>query len=185
MSDCYHGLAPSYFSSYFTPVVNMHHYDTRAASRDDLFLQRKNTFIYGIRSIQYSGARRGILCLHQLETHNLSQHLDYKLKPYSFHSTWQTDASTQAHELIMPPAEIWLSAFPIFCTGAGCWGGVSVVGKLTFLLWMACFARGPCAWWGPELWLSCGWCWYFGCKIPVPYFQTLTLGAIIPHLIWK
>ena len=55
--DCYHGLAPSYFSSYFTPAVNMHHYNTRAASRGDLFLQRKNTFIYGIRSIQYSGSR--------------------------------------------------------------------------------------------------------------------------------
>ena len=57
MYDCYHGLVPSYFSSYFTPVASMHHYDTRAASRGDLFLQRKNTFIYGIRSIQYSGAR--------------------------------------------------------------------------------------------------------------------------------
>ena len=57
MYDCYHGLAPSYFSSYFAPVASMHHYDTRAASRGDLFLQRKNTFIYGIRSIQYSGAR--------------------------------------------------------------------------------------------------------------------------------
>ena len=59
MYDCYHGLAPSYFSSYFTPVVSMHHYGTRAASRGDLFLQRKNTFSYGIRSIQYrySGAR--------------------------------------------------------------------------------------------------------------------------------
>ena len=51
MYDCYHGLAPSYFCSYFTLVASMHHYDTRAASRGDLFLQRKNTFIYGIRSI--------------------------------------------------------------------------------------------------------------------------------------
>ena len=57
MYDCYHGLAPSYSSSYFTPVVSMHHYDTREASRGDLFLQRKNTFTYGIRSIQYSSAR--------------------------------------------------------------------------------------------------------------------------------
>ena len=57
MYDCYHGLAPSYFSSYFTPVVDMHHFDTHAASRCDLFLSIKNTFIYGMRSIQYSGAR--------------------------------------------------------------------------------------------------------------------------------
>ena len=44
MYDCYHGLAPSYFSSYFTPVVNMDQYDTHAASCGDLFLQRKLTF---------------------------------------------------------------------------------------------------------------------------------------------
>ena len=37
MYDCYHGLAPSYFSSYFTPVSSMHHYDTQAASHGDLF----------------------------------------------------------------------------------------------------------------------------------------------------
>ena len=70
MYDCYHGLAPSYFSSYFTPVVSMHHYDTTLAQDC------------------------GTLCLHQLETHNLFQYLDYKLKPYFFHTTWKTDAST-------------------------------------------------------------------------------------------
>ena len=41
MYDCYHGLAPSYFVSYFTPVASMHHYDTRAASRSDLFFAKK------------------------------------------------------------------------------------------------------------------------------------------------
>ena len=41
MYDCYHGLAPSYFSSNFTPVVNMHHYDNCAASRGDLFFKER------------------------------------------------------------------------------------------------------------------------------------------------
>ena len=39
--DCYHGLPPSYFSSYFTPVVNMHHYDISAASCSDLLFAKK------------------------------------------------------------------------------------------------------------------------------------------------
>ena len=79
----------------------MHHYDTRAASRSDLFLQRKNTFIL---LDQFSTLEQdcGILCLYQLEIHNLPQYLDHKLKPYSFHITFKTDAST--HELIVPPA---------------------------------------------------------------------------------
>ena len=56
MYDCYNGLTRYYFRSYSTSVVNMHHYDTRVASRGDLFA-KKNTFIYGVRSIQYPGAR--------------------------------------------------------------------------------------------------------------------------------
>ena len=35
----------------------MHGYSTRLASCGDLFLERKNTFQYGIRSIEYNGAR--------------------------------------------------------------------------------------------------------------------------------
>ena len=35
----------------------MHGYSTRLASRGDLFLEMKNTFQYGIRSIEYNGAR--------------------------------------------------------------------------------------------------------------------------------
>ena len=35
----------------------VHSYSTRLALRGDLFLERKNTFQYGIRSIEYNGAR--------------------------------------------------------------------------------------------------------------------------------
>ena len=59
----------------------------------------------------------GTLCLHQLETHSLFQYLDYKLKPYFFHTTWKTDAST--HEFIMPHAWNSLLGLPYFlcCNG--------------------------------------------------------------------
>ena len=57
MYDCQNHLAPTHFHSYFMLSSEMHGYNTRLASRGDLFLSRKTTFQYGIRAIQYSGAR--------------------------------------------------------------------------------------------------------------------------------
>ena len=57
MYDHQNHLAPTHFHSYFTQSSEVHGYNTRLASRDDLFLMRKTTFQYGVRSIQYSGAR--------------------------------------------------------------------------------------------------------------------------------
>ena len=54
---CQNNLALTHFQSYFTPSSNVHSFSTRQASRGDLFLTRKTTFQYGIRSIQYSDAR--------------------------------------------------------------------------------------------------------------------------------
>ena len=55
--DCQNKLAPIYFHDYFVQCSQVHHYSTRLASRGDLFLERKNTFQYGVRSIEYNGAR--------------------------------------------------------------------------------------------------------------------------------
>ena len=49
--DCQNNIAPTRFHSYFTPSSNVHSFNTRQASRGDLFLTRKTTFSYGIRSI--------------------------------------------------------------------------------------------------------------------------------------
>ena len=57
MYDCQNHLAPTHFHSYFTLSPEMHGYNTRLASSGDLFLTRKTPFQFGIRSIQYSGAR--------------------------------------------------------------------------------------------------------------------------------
>ena len=54
--DCQNKIAPAHFHSYFTPCYGVHSINTRQASRGDLFLTRKTTFQYGIRSVQYSGA---------------------------------------------------------------------------------------------------------------------------------
>ena len=55
--DCHYKLAPVHFHSYFKPSSEVHSYNTCIASRGDLFLQRKNTFQYGVRCIQYTCAK--------------------------------------------------------------------------------------------------------------------------------
>ena len=55
--DCQNKLAPAYFHNFFVQCAQIHSYSTRLASRGDLFLERKNAFQYGIRPIEYSGAR--------------------------------------------------------------------------------------------------------------------------------
>ena len=57
VSDCLNKIAPIYFHGYFVPCSQVHKFNTRLAARGDLFLERKNTFQYGIRSIEYNGAR--------------------------------------------------------------------------------------------------------------------------------
>ena len=102
MYDCYHGLAPSYFSSYFTPVVSMQHYDTREPLVVIYFCKERTHLFMVLDQFSTLAQDCGTLCLHQLETRNLFLHLDYKLKPYFFHTTWKTDACT--YEFIMPHA---------------------------------------------------------------------------------
>ena len=55
--DCQNKLAPAYFHRFFVQCAQIHSYSTRLASRGHLLLERKNTFQYGIRSIEYNGAR--------------------------------------------------------------------------------------------------------------------------------
>ena len=50
-------LAPVHFRDYFAPCFQVHRFNTRLASRGDFFLQRKNTFQYGIWSIEFTGSR--------------------------------------------------------------------------------------------------------------------------------
>ena len=55
--DCQNKLAPTYFHHYFVRYSQVHDYNTRLASCGNSFLERKNTFQYGIRSFKYNGAR--------------------------------------------------------------------------------------------------------------------------------
>ena len=49
-------IAPAYFHKFFVQCAQIHSYCTRLAFRGNLFLERKNTFQYDIRSIEYNGA---------------------------------------------------------------------------------------------------------------------------------
>ena len=96
----------------------------------------------------------GILCLHQLETHNLSQYFDYKLKLYSFHTAWKTDASTQLNLLChLQGIDFQDSLFPAL-------GLVVGVGCLSWVSWPFC-----CRW--PALHLSPGHDGDQNCGFPV------------------
>ena len=54
VNECVNGLSPSYFCDYFKTLSSTHATGTRQATMGNLFLQRRNTDQYGIRSIQYS-----------------------------------------------------------------------------------------------------------------------------------
>ena len=55
--ECVNGLSPSYFGDYFKTLSSTHAMRTRQATMGNLFLQRRNTDQYGIRSVQYSGVK--------------------------------------------------------------------------------------------------------------------------------
>ena len=100
MYDCYHGLAPSYFSLFQLLIcITM----TLVQPLAVLCFCNERTHLFMVLD-QFSALEQNcrILCLHQLEIHNLLQYLDHKLKLYSFHISWKTGAST--HELTVPHA---------------------------------------------------------------------------------
>ena len=48
---------PPFFTIFFETLTTVHHYDTRQASRGDIFMTRKNTLQYGLRSVRFAGAK--------------------------------------------------------------------------------------------------------------------------------
>ena len=55
--DCVNHMTPDCFSDYFKHVSDVHSICTRQAIRDDLFLEMRHTVQYGIRFVQYFGAK--------------------------------------------------------------------------------------------------------------------------------
>ena len=55
--NCVRNLGPEHFSTYFQKNSTVHHYNPQQASREDLFLFRGNTDHFGLKSIQFFGAK--------------------------------------------------------------------------------------------------------------------------------
>ena len=55
--DCVNRISPSCFHSFFDLVESVHRYGTRQVTKNNIFLTKKNTLQYGIRSVRYCGAK--------------------------------------------------------------------------------------------------------------------------------
>ena len=54
---CISKLAPAVFDNYFNYISGIHDYSTRQAARGDIFVERKNTLQYGIKSVRCAGTK--------------------------------------------------------------------------------------------------------------------------------
>ena len=50
-------ISPLIFHNYFEALTAVHQFDTRQASKGDMFMSRKSTLQYGLRSVRYAGAK--------------------------------------------------------------------------------------------------------------------------------
>ena len=54
---CINRLAPPVFDNYFNYISNIHDHNTRQAARGDIFIERRNTMQYGIKTVRYAGTQ--------------------------------------------------------------------------------------------------------------------------------
>ena len=54
---CMNRLAPPVFDNYFNYISNIHDHNTRQADRGDIFIERRNTMQYGIKTVRYAGTQ--------------------------------------------------------------------------------------------------------------------------------
>ena len=50
-------ISPICFHNFFETLTSVHQYNTRQASKGDIFMTQENTLLYGLRSIRYTGAK--------------------------------------------------------------------------------------------------------------------------------
>ena len=50
-------ISPICFHNFFETLTSVHQYNTRQASKGDIFMTQENTLLYGLRSIRYAGAK--------------------------------------------------------------------------------------------------------------------------------
>ena len=55
--ECINSISPVHFQNYFNKILNIYQISTLQDVRGDLFVEHRSTVQYGIRSVQYLGAR--------------------------------------------------------------------------------------------------------------------------------
>ena len=54
---CINKLAPAVFDNYFRYIFNIHDYSIRQAAGGNIFVERKSTWQYGIKSVKHAGTK--------------------------------------------------------------------------------------------------------------------------------
>ena len=57
MHESVNMISPLNFHNDFETLTAVHQYDTRQASKGDMFMSHKSTLQYGLRSVRYAGAK--------------------------------------------------------------------------------------------------------------------------------
>ncbi len=76
--DSVNKTSPSCFHDFFLFSSSVHQYSTRQASQGDLFMSRKNSLQYGLKSIRYLGAK--LWNTLPVELRNASSKISFKTK---------------------------------------------------------------------------------------------------------
>ena len=79
------------FHNFFETLSSIHQYNTRQASKGDIFMTRENTYLYGLRSIRYAGAKAWNDVPHLIKLSPTSMIFRVKLKSHLFSSNYQVD----------------------------------------------------------------------------------------------
>ena len=82
-------VSPVLYHNFFATLTSVHHYNTRQASKGDIFMTQENTLQYGLKSIRYAGAKswNNIACIIKRST--TVTNFRRKLKLHLFSTRYQ------------------------------------------------------------------------------------------------
>ena len=82
-------ISPFFFHNFIETLAAVHHYGTKQASKDDIFMTRRNTLQYGLRSVRYAGAKSCNSISNVIKQFPSVSIFRRKLKSYIFSTKYQ------------------------------------------------------------------------------------------------
>ena len=83
--------SPVCFHNFFESLTSVHQYNTRQASKGDIFMTQENTLQYGLRSIRYSGAKSWNEILYIIKQSPSIMIFRFRLKSHLFSTKYQVN----------------------------------------------------------------------------------------------